>query len=792
METPDGTMSTPFMLYQMFPSIETDDIDSVFKEMSGDLNASLDLLLKKFDRTDDSRQSFDTEDFLDIMTLSKMCTLSPHSRESAEASAERVVAFSFSAADSDHQEAGEAHGEANGTHLGLNRTESTMAEFLCSNSDTDEELNGYQESISDEKVELTAEETAKNEINRGKVKDEIFQTEKVYCQLLGQLLSKYIRPLEQDLILKQKYLQPLFQSIQLIARLHETFFHQISQNYKGNVSMVFIRFSQVFRCYSSYIKTYDTISDLLKTLKSRKAKFSNFVDKVEAEMNSKLISLMILPIQRLPRYLLLLRALLKFTPPDHPEYDDLAEAVTCISETCVHVNDAKRDADEWEKHQKQLAEIASHVHGDITQKVPLIQVAGRKVLKSEKLQFYRKGILADFHTIRVFLFSDMILLADQRWIYVGSIPLTKLVIREAPPIMKSRKKVFQFICTSDETTFTLQCLADEQYDAWFSAVRKAIDVVKSKRREEKTKPEPMAPTPDIEKEHCTNCCALTYVHYMKELPYCDDCLPFVLALNDVLPKNHITTPRGVHNSNLLLSSLSTPPKTPTNSQISDRRSLSIEELTSLPSQSPASYNEERFDFDDDEKPPDLLRPSTKDSIGSLDLASDSIILDSSPEFLRHRSRALGLPSAHLVLKSPPSAAKITARKPFVNSSSSPSTSQSFRQNRMDDFKANSGGRHLYTDNRKISQETNQVAPCVIEELRRKSSVQGRSQNFSNIPIRNLTNSLDNIASTESATQAPPRPRRSSTEVRAMAQQAPAKPLKRQLSSPVMHPNTSLS
>lgn len=47
---------------------------------------------------------------------------------------------------------------------------------------------------------------------------------------------------------------------------------------------------------------------------------------------------LIMPIQRLPRYVLLLGELLKYTPESSPEYSSLSSALAAIKETTEQVN----------------------------------------------------------------------------------------------------------------------------------------------------------------------------------------------------------------------------------------------------------------------------------------------------------------------------------------------------------------------------------------------------------------------------------------------------------------------
>ena len=71
---------------------------------------------------------------------------------------------------------------------------------------------------------------------------------------------------------------------------------------------------------------------------SRKSEYSKIpVDRPQLQNNlclgfSSLSSFLITPVQRLPRYLLFLRELHRYTPPDHPDYANLNNSFLLLSE----------------------------------------------------------------------------------------------------------------------------------------------------------------------------------------------------------------------------------------------------------------------------------------------------------------------------------------------------------------------------------------------------------------------------------------------------------------------------
>jgi hypothetical protein len=58
-------------------------------------------------------------------------------------------------------------------------------------------------------------------------------------------------------------------------------------------------------------------------------------------MNAMLDSLLIAPVQRIPRYILLLRDLIKSTAVDHPDYKNLCASLALMQEVADHSNNIK-------------------------------------------------------------------------------------------------------------------------------------------------------------------------------------------------------------------------------------------------------------------------------------------------------------------------------------------------------------------------------------------------------------------------------------------------------------------
>ena len=73
--------------------------------------------------------------------------------------------------------------------------------------------------------------------------------------------------------------------------------------------------------------------------------------------------LLIKPVQRIPRYELLIQRLLKHTESSHPDHDLLTTALKEVHELVVKINCTEKESLEWEQQQSTLKEVQSLVEG---------------------------------------------------------------------------------------------------------------------------------------------------------------------------------------------------------------------------------------------------------------------------------------------------------------------------------------------------------------------------------------------------------------------------------------------
>lgn len=164
----------------------------------------------------------------------------------------------------------------------------------------------------------------------------------------------------------------------------------------------FFRIAPYLKLYSAYAHDYELAAGALQELRCKDAKFEAFICWTERlpEVSLKLEALLIVPIQRVPRYRLLLTELLSLTPQGAPMLDELEAALQKIEAVASHINEQIRDRENVQR----VINIQKALAGGR----PKIVTPGRRLVREGCL----RKISTDgdaFHERYFILFSDMLL-----------------------------------------------------------------------------------------------------------------------------------------------------------------------------------------------------------------------------------------------------------------------------------------------------------------------------------------------------------------------------------------------
>ncbi|KYO49098.1 rho guanine nucleotide exchange factor 17 isoform B [Alligator mississippiensis] len=242
----------------------------------------------------------------------------------------------------------------------------------------------------------------------------LLDTEQSYVESLRTLMQGYMKPLKQpenSILCDPSLVDEIFDQIPELLEHHEQFLEQISgcvQNWheKQKVGDLLVQsFSKdiLVTIYSAYIDNFLNAKDAVRIAKEARPAFMKFLDQSMRENKEKqaLSDLMIKPVQRIPRYELLVKDLLKHTPEDHPDYPFLIDAQRNIKQVAERINKGMKSAEEVERNARIVQEIESHIEGMEDLQAPL-----RKFLRQEMvIEMKAVGGKKDRS---LFLFTDLL------------------------------------------------------------------------------------------------------------------------------------------------------------------------------------------------------------------------------------------------------------------------------------------------------------------------------------------------------------------------------------------------
>jgi hypothetical protein len=201
---------------------------------------------------------------------------------------------------------------------------------------------------------------------------EIYSTEESYMASLTVLNAQFMDQLK--LFFSEAELMDVFAGVRELLTLHRDFFNQLRNQVPGvgnkeatavntQVAHLFLSFAPQFEdVYTKFLTNQDKSRRTVEVACARSKDLVQAMDKITDRNGSQrgrqfFDSLMTGPMQRLPRYQLLLREYQKNTNPMYGDVREIGDALQSIAHVTLVVNENKRDHDEL--HMREMLEINS-------------------------------------------------------------------------------------------------------------------------------------------------------------------------------------------------------------------------------------------------------------------------------------------------------------------------------------------------------------------------------------------------------------------------------------------------
>eukprot|EP00211_Chloroparvula_japonica_P004806 CAMPEP_0119122056 /NCGR_PEP_ID=MMETSP1310-20130426/2432_1 /TAXON_ID=464262 /ORGANISM="Genus nov. species nov., Strain RCC2339" /LENGTH=848 /DNA_ID=CAMNT_0007111661 /DNA_START=106 /DNA_END=2652 /DNA_ORIENTATION=+ len=223
---------------------------------------------------------------------------------------------------------------------------------------------------------------------------EILSTEENFVQSLGYITDNYKAALEalaedETSGLDKSDVKKMFANIESITTLNRSLLQQLNErlavwnNATVKIGDIFARMAPVLIIYTEYANMYQAGLEYYNVEKKKNNRFAQVCEEQKAKSGMDLEHLLIMPVQRVPRYNLLIEDLYKNTPDDHVDKVDLKTALEKTQNIANKINDCMRQTAKV----RELTQIASKTAG-----LASLLEAHRKLIRDSVVTVTRKGV----------------------------------------------------------------------------------------------------------------------------------------------------------------------------------------------------------------------------------------------------------------------------------------------------------------------------------------------------------------------------------------------------------------
>jgi len=210
---------------------------------------------------------------------------------------------------------------------------------------------------------------------------ELVKTEQSYVNHLNLLITHFEVPLikgeAKHFHIEESDLRLLFSNIDVIYQFNLTLLQELevrlksweTPNSEQLLGDIFKKMGPFLAMYNDYVSNFGGAVNLLTKLKQQDPEFHKWLKDTALKINFDFLDLLITPVQRIPRYRLLLEAMLRCTTIDHPDYELLSEALQIINLAAERLNEHVRIFESLNK----VITIAGKIRGNNDPDNDLIQ-----------------------------------------------------------------------------------------------------------------------------------------------------------------------------------------------------------------------------------------------------------------------------------------------------------------------------------------------------------------------------------------------------------------------------------
>ncbi|TRY64570.1 hypothetical protein DNTS_033869 [Danionella cerebrum] len=324
-----------------------------------------------------------------------------------------------------------------------------------------------------------------------KIASELLQTERAYVSRLHLLDQVFSSRLSEE-ALKGSFpidvVKGVFSNVGSIYTFHSQFLlpnleDRMSQwDETPRIGDVMAQLAPFLRMYAEYVKNFDSGMDLLKQWTERSPQFNAIIQDIQSQEVCGNLSLqhhMLEPVQRVPRYEMLLKDYLKKLPEDDPDRNQAEKSLHIISMAATHSNTAIRKME----NQKKLIEIYEMTGGE----EDIVNPSNELIKEGQILKLAARNTSSMDRYL--FLFNHMLLYCVPKFSLVGPRYSVRTRIGvEGMKVLETSNEDYPhtFQVSGNERTLELQASSEQDKDNWIKAFKETIEIFEQKNKTFKT------------------------------------------------------------------------------------------------------------------------------------------------------------------------------------------------------------------------------------------------------------------------------------------------------------------
>uniref|UniRef100_A0A8C2ALM2 FYVE, RhoGEF and PH domain containing 4b n=1 Tax=Cyprinus carpio TaxID=7962 RepID=A0A8C2ALM2_CYPCA len=313
------------------------------------------------------------------------------------------------------------------------------------------------------------------ELKLYKIANELLQTERAYVTRLHLLDQVFCAKLTEEAgkgTFPVEVVKGIFSNVGSIYAFHSQFLlpdleTRMSQwASTPRIGDILAQLAPFLRMYAEYVKNFDSAMDLLKQWTERSVQFNAIIQDIQSQEacgNLTLQHHMLEPVQRVPRYEMLLKDYLKKLPEDDPDCSQAEKSLNIISMAATHSNMAIRKMENLKK----LMEIYEMLGGEedivnpsneLIKEGQILKLAARNTSSMERY---------------LFLFNNMLLYCVPKFSLVGQrFTVRTRVGVEGMKVLETSNDDYPhtFQVSGKERTLELQASSEQDKEDWIKTL----------------------------------------------------------------------------------------------------------------------------------------------------------------------------------------------------------------------------------------------------------------------------------------------------------------------------------